>query len=103
MNETPNGNGTPRSAKGSATREEEMLAALLGANQTLTDAIKMRDDWQRAAIAAREERQVEERSRYDTRMDRSVSPSLIEIIINCLTFHGSIAIICRLGWLSLCS
>lgn len=61
-----------------------MLAGLLGANQSLTDAIKLRDDWQRAAIATREERQVEERSRYDTRMDRSVSLSYIGALVEFL-------------------
>lgn len=57
------------------TKEEEMLGVLLGANQALTDAIQLRDDWQRAAIAQREERYVEERSRVETRIDRSVSHS----------------------------
>jgi hypothetical protein len=50
-----------------------MLEALLTANQALSDAIQLRDDWQRAAVAAREERDVQERSRYETRIDRSVS------------------------------
>lgn len=85
------------------TKEEEMLGALLGANQALTDAIKLRDDWQRAAIAQREERYVEERSRVETRIDRSVSvstpsslvgaPRLIISFIHCLAVianvHGS--------------
>ncbi|KAF8318012.1 hypothetical protein DL93DRAFT_2165419 [Clavulina sp. PMI_390] len=74
---TPNANGKEQQPNGNrergtvVTKEEEMLGALLGANQALTDAIQMRDDWQRAAIAAREERWVEERSRVETRIDRS--------------------------------
>ncbi|KAG8922707.1 hypothetical protein FRC02_011678 [Tulasnella sp. 418] len=52
------------------TMEEELLAALLKANEELTDAFRIYDQLQMLAIAEREEREVQERSRSDTRMDR---------------------------------
>jgi hypothetical protein len=82
-----------------------MLGVLLGTNQTLTDAITLRDDWQRAAIAQREERFIEERSRVETRIDRSVSriqpkghrfSKLIQIF-------ASVADVYDRGWFAICS
>lgn len=68
----PQMNALQQKRGSSITKEEEMLGVLLGVNQALTDAIKLRDDWQRAAIAQREEQFIEERSRVETRIDRSV-------------------------------
>lgn len=73
------------------TKEEEMLAALLSANQALTDALQLRDDWQRAAIAQREERFVEERSRVETRIDRSVSSSFFAQLDPFTSYFDSIS------------
>lgn len=67
-----------------ATKEEEMLEALLTANQALSDAAQLRDDWQRAAVAAREERDVQERSCYETRIDCLVS-TLGDTFVTCST------------------
>lgn len=74
------------------TKEEEMLGALLSANQVLTDAIQLRDDWQRAAIAQREERIVEERSRVETRIDRSVSVSQFHYLCLFLLVHQPLSL-----------
>jgi hypothetical protein len=51
------------------TVEEGLLAALLGANADLMEALKQYDDLERVAI----ERQTEERSRKEVRMERKVS------------------------------
>ena len=55
-----------------ATKEEELLATLLAANQALFESIRMHDELQHLAAAERVEREVEERSRIDTKLDRSV-------------------------------
>lgn len=52
-----------------STAEEKLLAALLGANEELLEALRLYDDLERVGI----ERDAEERSRKETRMDRSVS------------------------------
>lgn len=49
------------------------MAALLGANEELLEALRLYDDLERVGI----ERDAEERSRKETRIDRSVSPLLI--------------------------
>ncbi|KAF9517410.1 hypothetical protein BS47DRAFT_1291044, partial [Hydnum rufescens UP504] len=54
------------------TKEEEMLAMLLGANQTLFESIHLHDEFLRLATAERVEGAVEERSKFDTTLDRSV-------------------------------
>ena len=51
------------------TVEEALLAALLMANADLVEALKQYDDLERVAI----ERQTEERSRKEVRMERKVS------------------------------
>lgn len=56
-----------------STPEEQLLAALLGANEELLEALRLYDDLERVGI----ERDAEERSRKETRIDRSVSPRLI--------------------------
>ena len=53
------------------TREEELLAALLHSNEQLTEALRMYDDLERVGI----EREAEERSKQETRIDRSGSGS----------------------------
>ena len=62
------------------TVEEALLAALLIANADLMEALKQYDDLERVAI----ERQTEERSRKEVRMERKVSffPSSKGLIIN---------------------
>ena len=51
------------------TVEESLLASLLAANADLMEALKQYDDLKRVAI----ERQAEERSRKEVRMERKVS------------------------------
>jgi hypothetical protein len=51
------------------TREEELLAALLHSNEQLTEALRMYDDLERVGV----EREAEDRSRKETRIDRNVS------------------------------
>lgn len=86
------------------TKEEEMLGVLLSANQALTDAIQLRDDWQRAAIAHREERFVEERSRVETRIDRSVSCTRpVNLSFPFVSDLRSVADVCCRRWHSICS
>ena len=51
-----------------STVEEQLLAALLGANEELLEALRQYDDLERVGI----ERDAEERSRKETRIDRSV-------------------------------
>ena len=51
------------------TVEENLLAALLVANAELVEALKQYEDLERVAI----ERQTEERSRKEIRMERQVS------------------------------
>jgi len=55
------------------SKEEELLAALLGANEELVEAFRIYDDLERLGFAEQEEREVQERSRKETRLDRSVS------------------------------
>jgi hypothetical protein len=49
-----------------------MFAMLLAANQTLFESIRIHDEFLHLAAAERVERAVEERSKFDTRLDRSV-------------------------------
>jgi hypothetical protein len=51
------------------TLEEELLAALLDSNEALLEALRVYDDLERLAV----EREAEEISRRDVRMDRRVS------------------------------
>ena len=53
------------------TVEEELLAALLEANEVLVSALRVYEDLERVAI----EREAEEISKRDVRIDRSVSAS----------------------------
>ena len=58
------------------TIEEELLAALLSANQELTDALRVYEDLERVKI----ERDTERRSKKETRMDPRVSEqSIIDV------------------------
>jgi hypothetical protein len=50
------------------TVEEELLAALLESNEALLEALRVYDDLERVAV----EREAEEISRRDVRMDRRV-------------------------------
>lgn len=56
------------SSTGELTQEEQLLAALLAANEDLMEALRLYDDLERVGM----EREAEERSRKETRMDRSV-------------------------------
>ena len=51
------------------TTEEKLLAAILRANEELLEALRLYDDLERVGI----ERDAEERSKREVRMDRSVS------------------------------
>ena len=51
------------------TPEEQLLGALLEAHETLSSVLRMYDDIERIGI----EREAMERSRQETRLDRSVS------------------------------
>ena len=55
------------------TVEEELLAELLAANQENMEALRAHDEMEQMALAEREEREVQERSRKETRLDRTVS------------------------------
>lgn len=55
------------SSTGELTQEEQLLAALLAANEDLMEALRLYDDLERVGM----EREAEERSRKETRMDRS--------------------------------
>lgn len=46
---------------------------LLGAHHDLSEALKQHDDLERQAVDDMEMREVRERSKQDTRMDRAVS------------------------------
>jgi hypothetical protein len=50
------------------TAEEKLLGAILEANEALTSVLRMYDDIERIGI----EREALERSRQETRLDRSV-------------------------------
>lgn len=56
------------------TAEEQLLAALLAANQELLEAFRVYDDLERLALAEKEEREVQERSMVEQRIDRRVCP-----------------------------
>lgn len=51
------------------TTEEKLLAAILASNEELLEALRLYDDLERVGI----ERDAEERSKREVRMDRSVS------------------------------
>ncbi|GJJ09343.1 hypothetical protein Clacol_003565 [Clathrus columnatus] len=55
----------------SVSKEEELLAALLRANEELLEVFRIYDDLQRLGIMEQEEREVQERSRKETRIDRT--------------------------------
>jgi chorismate-pyruvate lyase len=55
------------------TPEERALATLFEAHSALGEALKQHDDMERMAVDDREMREVRERSKKETRMDRSVS------------------------------
>ncbi|EPS98820.1 hypothetical protein FOMPIDRAFT_1037243 [Fomitopsis schrenkii] len=55
------------SSSGELTQEEQLLAALLAANEDLMEALRLYDDLERVGI----EREAEERSRKETRMNRN--------------------------------
>ena len=59
------------------TQEEKLLAELLKANEELTDALRQYDDLERVGI----EWDAEERSKKETRIDRSVSLSQVCIVV----------------------
>lgn len=54
------------------SKEEELLAALLGANQDLLEAFRIYDDLELLRVAEQEELEVAERSRKETKLDRTV-------------------------------
>ena len=54
------------------SKEEELLASLLGANQDLLEAFRIYDDLELLGVAEQEEREVAERSRKETKLDRTV-------------------------------
>lgn len=58
------------------TVEEKLLAALLGANAELLEALTLYEDLERVA----EERKAEDRSRKETRMDRRVRFFLVVLV-----------------------
>lgn len=55
------------------TVEEDAFNVLLGAHHDLSEALKQHDDLERQAVDELEMREVRERSKKDTRMDRMVS------------------------------
>lgn len=57
----------------SQTLEEEALGTLFEAHSNLAEAIRQHDELERMAQDEQELRQVRERSRKETRMDRNVS------------------------------
>lgn len=65
------------------SKEEELLAALLAANQELLEAFKIYDDLERLGVAEQEEREVEERSRKEIRLDRTVSAPSTPFLLVC--------------------
>ena len=54
-------------------RSEELLAAIVDANQQLEDALRICDQLERIGAENAEALEVQERSRHDTRIDRTVS------------------------------
>ena len=70
--------------------EEQLLAALLSANEQLTEALKMYEDLERIKM----ERDVEERSRKETKMNYRDRVRVSDICLHCqgmqlLTFSNS--------------
>jgi predicted transposase YbfD/YdcC len=59
----------------SQTMEEEALASLFEAHSALAEGIRQHDELERMAQDEYELKQVRERSRKDTRMDRNVCPT----------------------------
>ena len=55
------------------TMEEQALGTLFEAHGALAEALKQHDDLERIAVDEQEFREVRERSKKDTRMDRNVS------------------------------
>jgi hypothetical protein len=70
------------------TVEEGLLASLLAANEELMEVLKQYDDLERVAI----ERQTEERSRREVRMERKVSHIFFLQRTHILSFDISIEI-----------
>jgi hypothetical protein len=75
------------------SKEEELLASLLGANQELLEAFRIYDDLERLGVAEQEEREVEERSRKETKLDRTVRTPFAVTFFN--LSDGS-----RYGWIA---
>lgn len=67
------------------SKEEELLASLLGANQDLLEAFRIYDELELLGVAEKEEREVEERSRKETKLDRTVSLPSSCLLSICLT------------------
>ena len=65
MNESDDSHG--------ATMEEQALGQLFEAHAVLAESLKQHDDLERMAMDEREMREVRERSKKETRMDRNVS------------------------------
>lgn len=65
-----------------------MLAELLKANEELTDALRVYDDLERLGVEKEVQRAAEERSRRETRLNRSVSGCFLEHAIFNLAFAG---------------
>ena len=57
--------------------EEKLLAALLNANEELTSALRQYEDLERVGM----ERDTEERSKKETRIDRNVSFSSSALLV----------------------
>ncbi|TDL14857.1 hypothetical protein BD410DRAFT_796884 [Rickenella mellea] len=58
------------------TRDENLLAELLKANEELTDALRVYDDLERLGVEKEVQRATEERSRHEVRLNRSVIQSM---------------------------
>lgn len=63
------GSGEESPVELTPTPEEQLLGALLEANEALTSVLRVHEEIERIGI----EREAMERSRQDTRLDRSVS------------------------------
>lgn len=63
---------------GDLTIEEQLLAALLGANAELMEALKLYEDLERVGV----ERKIEDRSRREARLGRRVCRSVLTSSIN---------------------
>ena len=62
-----------------ATVEEQALATLFEAHGALAEALKQHDDLENLAADEKELREVRERSKKETRMDRNVSEGVAGI------------------------